>query len=442
MTLHTASIPAAVLILALLAGPAASQDPKVERRRTALVEVVERARPAVVSIDAYNTTQPDWWGRVFKTSVSGTGVVIYEDGYIVTNNHVITSGKRVAPRIVIRFDRADDDNVYEGTVISRVPEEDLALIKIEGERSFPTIPLSDDDPMLGETVIAIGNALGESHTVSTGIISGLHRELHLPQNALHFRGLIQTDAAINHGNSGGPLLDINGELIGINTAINAAGENIGFAIPVKRVQSVLSNHLLDLSQASSYLGLEVDEERFEVTGIVPGGPAALASFVVGDRLLAIDDKPLEDIQGYRLARLSIQPGEKVVFLVDRSGARQRVLLEAWSPIDGIILDRIGMQVKPIYLGNSFRRYLQIAGIDPEGPAARIGIQAGDVIAAVRAQGYRAAKLDRPRELAYLVSRLDPGTSLQVEVFRDDDGDGSYERNDKYSELYTGTLRIR
>ena len=117
------------------------------------------------------------------------------------------------------------------------------------------------DLMPGERVIAIGNPYGQSHTVSTGIISGLHRDVPIPDQGLHFRDLIQTAASINLGNSGGPLLNIYGELIGINTVISAGAENIGFAIPVARVKFVLSNYLLDLRVARSYLGAEFDVDR-------------------------------------------------------------------------------------------------------------------------------------------------------------------------------------
>ncbi len=445
----------AVLILALLAAPAASQglqkrppeDPSVERRRTPVVEVVERARPAVVSIDSNIPRRfVNWWGETFfqSQSVSGTGVVIYEEGYIVTNNHVVAAGDQRASRITVRFDEADDDQLYEAQVISTVPEEDLALIKIEGNHPFPTIPLSDYEPLLGETVIAIGNAVGQTHTVSEGIISGLHRDIVVSdgERNLRFKSLIQTDAAINPGNSGGPLLDINGELVGINTAMRQMAENVGFAIPVARVRWALSNHLLSPSQASSYLGCTIDEQTFEVRGVVPGGPAALAGLRAGDRLLEMDGRELTDAETFGLVRLTIQSGEKVPVKFLRGANRREASLEPWNAVDGVIHERLGARTEQISFGRNYRPHVQFSWVDPAGPAGRIGLAEGDVIAAVRPQGWQRYRVDRPGDLALLLSRLKPEAPMEIEIWRDDDRDGSLERNNEVSELYNATLVLR
>src|SRR5262245_32178411 len=197
-----ASSPLLPLPLALVAGLAPRQAAQeiTDRRRTAVVEVVERVKPAVVSITT-NVPAVAWpWGRVDTPGPSGTGVVIFEDGLIITNNHVIAG----ANHIEVRFDETDDDHVYEAVVVSRKTEEDLALLKITGDQPFHTVTMCESDPILGETVIAIGNAFGHSHTVSTGIVSGLHRDI-VTREGLRFTNLIQTDASINPGNSGGPL---------------------------------------------------------------------------------------------------------------------------------------------------------------------------------------------------------------------------------------------
>jgi S1-C subfamily serine protease len=415
------------------------EEAKIARRRTPVVEVVERARPAIVSIDC--NVRRDVWG-IFNMPVSGTGVVLYEEGIIVTNNHVIAPGGRVASEILVRFDEADDETVYKGRVISTEPLEDLALVKIEGDAPFPTIQMSTSDPMLGEMVVAIGNAVGQTHTVSTGIISGLHRDLSVRENNLRFKSLIQTDAAINPGNSGGPLLDINGDLIGINTAITRGAENIGFAIPVARVRSVLATHLLAPSQARSYLGYVEDEETFVVRSVLEEGPAELAGLRPGDRLVAFDGKRIEGPESYGLLRLSIQADQEVRLTVERDGRELELDLESWSVVDGAIHRRMGVTVRPIQLGRSFYRYLQLATVAPDGPAGRIGLQPGDVIAAVRPDGRRSTRLERAHDLAMLVARLEPDTTMDIEVWRDDDGDGSFERNADVSELYSGALRLR
>ncbi len=432
---------ALVAALPPLGSSALAQDrsPKIERRRTPIVEVVERVRPAVVSIKC--NVKRDPWG-IFEQPLDGTGVVLYEEGIIVTNNHVIAPNNRVADEILVRFDVADDARVYKGEVISRVVEEDLALIRINGSAPFPTVTMSDAEPMLGETVIAIGNAVGETHTVSSGIISGLHREVDIAERNLHFKSLIQTDAAINPGNSGGPLLDINGELVGINTAIKARAENIGYAIPSARVHSVLINSLLDPSRARSYLGYELDEDSFLVTRIIPQSPADLAGLQPGDQLIALDGKPITDSESYGLSRLSIQPGANVSLAVRRNRDEKELVVGSWNVVDGTIHARLGVTVRSVQIGNYGDRYLELATVDPAGPAGRVGLQAGDVIAAARAGRGRALRPDRPYDLAWLVHSLQPDSAFEIEVWRDDNGNGEYERDGSVSELYSGAMRVR
>ncbi len=422
--------------LAVLAPPvrAAAQD-TLDRRRTPIVEVVEAARPAVVSITTNLRAQ--MWNPFGSTSgPSGTGVVIFEDGYIITNNHVIAN----ADAITVSFDEADDRRVYEARPISSVPEEDLALLKIDGG-PFPTVPLSESDPLLGEQVVAIGNAFGHTHTVSTGIVSGLHRDIST-REGLRFTNLIQTDASINPGNSGGPLLNINGELIGINSAMLGMAENIGFAIPVARVKRVLSEHLLSLSAASSWLGFDVDERNFVVTNVMPGGPAETAGLQGGDRLVALNGMAFEEEDDYRRALLSIRPRDEVNLDVARGKGSRPLKLVAWNRIDGIIYERLGLNLEVIRFGRNYQPLLRVVAVQPDGPASALGIQPGDVIAAVQPRGGRARKPQSLVDLAWIVSRLESGSAMEVELFRDDDKDGILERDVQVSELYRGTLELR
>lgn len=423
-------------LLVLAAAPALAPQEGLDRRITPVVEVVQRARPAVVFIRTQQNV-PDarwgWWSRANQQTSSGSGVVIYEDGYIVTNFHVV----RGAQRIQVSFDPADDANTYEATLISYVQQEDLALLKIEGPQAFPTIPLSSEDPILGETVVAIGNPYGQTHTVSTGIISGLHRNIEA--SGLSFENLIQTDASINPGNSGGPLLDINGELIGINTAMNLQAENIGFAIPVARVRTVLREYLI---QADSWLGFAVDPVDFVVQEVTPNGPAQLAGLAAGDRLVELAGRPLVSDEDYHLARLSIQPRQRVNALFERDGARRAVELEAWNRLDGLLFERLGMTVERTYIGTNYRSRLQVALVEPGGPADALGLRRGDLIAAVRPRGLRPKTIGTPEDFAFLVSRLRKGDPIALEIWRDDNGDGRFERSEDYSELYQGSLEIR
>jgi serine protease Do len=429
------------------------EDPKIARRWSNIVAVVEQARPAIVSIDS-NVPRPvvSPWGQLLygpdgrpimqDQGVSGTGVVIFEDGYIITNNHVVAAGDQVATRIVVRFDQEDDSTQYVATLINQQPEEDLALIKIVGEHLFPTIPLSDAEPLLGETVIAIGNAVGQTHTVSTGIISGLHREISVPGDLgrpLRFRSLIQTDAAINPGNSGGPLLDVNGELVGINTAMSQVAQNIGFAIPAARVRWVLTNHLLAPSNARSYLGCEIDERTFEVRSVLAGGPAEKAGLRVGDRLTSLDGRKLSSEQDYRIARVSLQANVLSNVDVLRGGRPETASIEPWGVIDGVLHERMGVRAETILVGRRYQPWVQLKWVDPGGPAGRVGLLPEDVIRAVQPAERRANQIRDVDTLALLLSRLDAATALDIEIARDEDHDGYLFEE---SEFFQGKLVLR
>ena len=439
LPLRIASSLALLAPLALVtaaAAPTAAQN-GVDKRITPVVEVVQSARPAVVYIQTQKNAPVSrrrwsWWTPAPQQS-SGSGVVIYEDGYIVTNYHVV----RGAERIQVSFDPADDPNVYPAELISFVQQEDLALLKISGDTPFPTIPLSSEDPLLGETVIAIGNPYGQTHTVSTGIISGLHRNIEA--SGMSFQNLLQTDASINPGNSGGPLININGELIGINTAMNLQAENIGFAIPIARVRRVLRDYLI---QADSWLGFDLDPATFVVGDVTPNGPGEIAGLRPGDRLLQLAGRPLESDEDYNLARLSVRPKERVRLDIVRDGRSQALDVEAWTRLDGLLFERLGMTVERAYIGRNYRSRLQVAQVAPSGPAAELGLQRGDLIAAVQPRGLRPKTIGTPEDFAFLVSRLQTGDALGMEIWRDEDGDGLYERNEDYSELYQGTLELR
>ncbi|MDP7348694.1 MAG: trypsin-like peptidase domain-containing protein, partial [Phycisphaeraceae bacterium] len=208
-------------------------------RRTPVVRVFEQSRNAVVNISTTQIVQlRDPLGfdlfeqffhmprrRTFRRQSVGSGFVLHEAGYIVTNAHVVA---RTAERKVLFA----DERAFDAQVVALDHEHDLAVLKIDADGPLATLPLgTSHDLMVGETVIAIGNPLGLSDTVTAGVISAVDRELEFGDGK-SFKGLIQTDASINPGNSGGPLLNILGDLIGVNTAMRGDAQNIGFAIPV------------------------------------------------------------------------------------------------------------------------------------------------------------------------------------------------------------------
>ena len=421
------------------------------RRNTPVVEVVERVKPAVVSISTnVPVVRRDLFGMRYLDEQgegpSGTGVVIYEDGFIITNFHVIEK----ATEIQVRFDPSDDERVYEAKRVSERPKEDLALLKIEGEGPFRTVTMCDSDPILGETVIAIGNAFGHTHTVSSGIVSGLHRNIGT-NSGLVFENLIQTDASINRGNSGGPLLNVNGELIGINNAMQDTAENIGFAIPVAHVRKVLSEQLLDLAAARTWLGFDVDEETLVIQNVVPDGTADKAELKPGDRLVGLAGHLLTAPEGdlrdlYRRLRLSVQPLTKVDLEVQRGKTKKRVELLAWNLVDGILFERLGLGVAQVNIGpRGGNPFLQVTAVQENGPAGLAGCKIGDILTTLQRPNQRPRWFQRAEDLAVAISRLPAGTVVEIQLWRDLDQDQIYFEYDErsgYLEGLKGPLTLR
>ena len=413
-------------------------EEKYKRRITPVVEVIEAAAPAVVYIqtEQYQNVQ-DWFGRVFpmKTGAgAGSGVVILKEGFIITNNHVVDG----ATQITVSFDKRFDENVYQADVLSAVKGEDLALLRIRSDREFPTIPMgTSSDLMVGETVIAIGNPSGQTHTATQGIISGLHRNVNVPNNGLHFDDLIQTDASINFGSSGGPLLNINGELIGINSAMNAQAQNIGFALPIDRVKAVLEDELMP-----TWLGFDVESgDHLKVQNVVAGGPAAQAGLKEGDCIVSLNKKPVVKKEDYRLARVGLANLQEVEVQVERGGKTQSVRLKVWDRPNGILFERMGLKGEKFGLGNG--TYVRLTEVQADGPADKLGLKPGDVIDAVRpnvaiGDRKRAFTVSSPEQLAWLVSELPANSEIYVDVYRDLDGNGFYSKD----ELHRGLMGLR
>jgi len=439
------TFPTSLALLAALVPSVRAQELASDRRRTPVVEVVERVKPAVVSISSEIRTRA-WYGYRDEPS-AGTGVVLFEDGYIITNNHVVQG----ANTIQVTFDPADDPRVYPAVIISQNPDNDLALIKIESDEPFHTITLCESDPILGETVIAIGNAFRHSHTVSTGIVSGLHREIQTREGQV-FSNLIQTDASINPGNSGGPLLNIEGELIGINSAMQGMAENIGFAIPVAHVRKVLAEKLLSLDQARAWLGFDVDENDLSISRIEPDSPAAQAGLQKGDRLRALAGHLLTTVDGdprdvYRRVRLSIQPGKEVALRVARGSAEREFKLTGWNQVDGFLFERLGLGLQILRTGTLGETpFLQVTSVQEGGPAGQAGLQAGDILSGVRRPRWTQMRwLQSVQDMAFVVSSLEPGTPLEIVIWRDEDGDQIYNEQDPrtgYSEVFKGKIVVR
>jgi len=235
-------------------------------RRSPVVLVAEKASLAVVSIFSTQEVErqenpfsgnplfEDFFRDFFepfpqrRTERSlGSGVVIRPDGYILTNEHVVLQSGKVQIQLA-------DDRKLNARLVGADSDSDLAVLKVDEAKALPHLPLgTSDDLMIGETVIAIGNPFGLSHTVTTGVVSAVNRSLNTGERTYY--DFIQTDASINPGNSGGPLLNIKGDLIGINTAIYGKAQGIGFAIPISRAKRIVEELISHGAVDSPWIGI-------------------------------------------------------------------------------------------------------------------------------------------------------------------------------------------
>ncbi len=336
------TIPILTLVLALLAGGAHAAAPETDPlRRSRVVEAVDRASPAVVNISTEQTVvqRPVPFGDPFfeqffrdffdarprrstRTSL-GSGVIVRDDGTILTNEHVILRGGRIHVTL-------SDGREFDAKLVGRDPDSDLAVLRIDTGRSLPFIALgSSDDLMIGETVIAIGNPFGLSHTVTTGVVSAIKRSLRTGGRT--YTDFVQTDASINPGNSGGPLLNILGELVGINTAIYGSGQGIGFAIPVDRARRVLGDLVSGKKAAApdpnhlawEMLGLQVRaaDGGLVVSRVRAGSVAERIGIERGDVLLGIDGEALDSLDGLARSLEDARGNEGLVLSVGRGRRR-------------------------------------------------------------------------------------------------------------------------
>jgi serine protease Do len=307
------------LLLSCLPGPEARAQ---SGRRTPVVEAVRKTRDAVVAVRAEKP------GEYSRKEVLGTGVVVDERGYVVTNRHVVAGADRVTVRLAGGVELAAKVEAEDG-------RHDLAVLKVAAGRTLAALPLGPSgDLMVGETVIAVGHPLGYSHTVSTGIVSGLGRDVMLPGGEV-LTGLIQTDAAINPGNSGGPLLNVDGEVVGIVVAVRDGARGIAFALDADVVQRVLSERLSSGRVARVAHGLGCREQvgpegcarqRVVVERLADAGPAAEAGLRPGDVLAKLAGLPVANRFDVERALWECKPGDRVPAAVVRDGRETNVVL--------------------------------------------------------------------------------------------------------------------
>lgn len=376
---------------------AAPQD----SRRTHVVDAVEKIRAAVVNISAEEivVVRPDpffqdFFGRFVqprrreytRTSL-GSGVIVRPDGFVVTNAHVVARGDRITVTLA-------DEREFEATLVGTDEHADLAVLQIDG-KDLPHAEFGPShDLMIGESVIAIGNPFGFSHTVTTGVISATGRSLRLEERA--YFDFIQTDASINPGNSGGPLLNVHGELIGINTAIWGRAENIGFAIPAARAARAVQE-LIDHGHVRvGYVGVLVQDltpalaaalETSATRGVVvrevsPESPAAASGLRVSDIVSSIDGQTIRDRSEFEERVASAGVGTPLELGVHRGKERLEVTIVASAytdqQIDEIGWRRLGVRVKEAPRAPA----VVITEVRKRSHAAGAGIEPDDLLLAV------------------------------------------------------------
>lgn len=306
----------------------------LESIENAFVSIAERSNPAVVGVTASSAERQ---GAPFRRSnrQEGTGFIFRQDGYILTNNHVVDGANQIAVRLF-------DNREFKDTQLIGVdPNTDIAVLKIDVQEELPVLPLGDSDRVkVGQFTIAIGNPFQLNYTVTTGIVSGKGRSLPPAfmiryQDLIRYQDFIQTDAWINRGNSGGPLLNIHGEVIGINSAIRrpddapataAVRAGAGFAIPINLVKKVSDQLITNGQVIRGWLGIVMAShpDGIRVTRFSSPSPAKQGGMEVGDIIVKYNGQETREIRKFRFLIAESMVGEEVAFTVIRDGARKKL----------------------------------------------------------------------------------------------------------------------
>jgi serine protease Do len=400
---------------------------KVNNRNTPVVKAVQKIGSSVVNINTeevaptrrnpFRDLRNPFFDQFFKELVPrlnnnrrslGSGVIIHPDGYILTNEHVVARASSIKVTLI-------DNREFSARLVGADIKSDLAVIKIESKKGLPYVKLGrSDDLMIGETVIAIGNPFGLEHTVTTGIISALHRSIKGNKNRV-YRDFIQLDASINPGNSGGPLLNINGSLIGVNTAIFKHAEGIGFAIPINKAKRIINDLIRYGKVRRGWLGISVQNMTKEMRrffnvdrtqGVVldkvmEGSSGSRAGLKQGDVILSLDNNEIIDKSDYN-ERVSTYPvGNSIDLKILRDGKKSQVSLEvSFLPITQVasyVRTWLGFNVSEITksLIQVYRlttsHGVVITGVKPNSVSGKIGIRAGDVIRQINQERIKGEK---------------------------------------------------
>jgi len=442
---------------------AASRGSSTELRADLdFVAIAEKVGPAVVKIEAEKVEKvrgfdfgdewpfEDFWNRFFgrpqprereyRATAQGTGFLLSADGYILTNNHIVEN----ATKVKISTLQGKD---FTAKIVGTDPKTDLALLKIEG-KNLPFVELGDSAQLnVGEWVLAIGNPFGLEHTVTAGIVSAKGRQLGVGGNVPEYQDFIQTDAAINRGNSGGPLVNMMGEVIGITSNILApAGGNIGlgFAIPSNLARKVVTQLKEKGRVVRGKIGVSItpitedDREAFKlkdksgalVNTVEKGGPADKAGIKPYDVIIAVNGEKTKDPNDLKLKIADIEPGKKVNITVIRDGKELTLTViaeelepEEARPAAGGTDKDLGFSVREL-TPSLARRYgfttqegLIITQVRQYSEAARKGLAVGDIIIEVNRKSVTTVD-----DFEKILKKVESGQVLLLLVRREADGE--------------------
>ncbi|WP_315853725.1 trypsin-like peptidase domain-containing protein [Candidatus Laterigemmans baculatus] len=406
-------------------------------RETPVVRAVRRVSASVVNIHGQKTvrgTAAGFAGAPAETmrqvNGMGTGIIIDPRGYLITNYHVVEDVSDI--RVTLA-----DKRTATAEQIAHDVRYDLAVLKISIDEPLEVVPLgTSQDLMVGERVIAIGNAFGYENTVTEGIISALHRDVPV-NDQQEYRDLIQTSAGINPGNSGGPLLNIRGDVIGINVAVRVGAQSIAFAIPIDQAIQVSRNLIREYNEQHVTLGLAgtIDSDSpaqgLLVTSLAEGGPGVRGGLQAGDRILKIGDRAIDDPLDFELAILGIEPGQRIGLNVQRGEEQTALELQASEPsyasdsrgIATRIWSVVGIQAEPLSpaavrqlngrlrIDKPYKGGLRITAVRPGSPADRQLIRSGDVLLGIH--GWQTASID---DLDLILRSPEMRTTTQAEFY--------------------------
>jgi serine protease Do len=429
------------------------------------VTIAEKAAPACVRVTAervetrtvrgfFDDSPFDFWDRFFfgeprsrgrdreqefRSSSQGTGFLISQDGYIVTNNHIVENAIKVD---IVSLSGEE----YEAEVVGTDPRTDLALLKVKAN-NLPYLELGDSSTLkVGEWVLAVGNPLGLSHTVTAGIVSAKGRQLVGGGGVPDYQDFIQTDASINRGNSGGPLINMKGDVVGINSMIiSPSGGNIGIglAIPTSLAKGVIRQLKEKGRVVRGYLGVTIypvtddyvkllklkSKEGAVVNTVEPGTPAEKAGLKPYDVIIALDGEPIKDNSDVRFKIADIEPGTKVELTIIRDSKEEKVTVKI-TELDtepetsqevspekdiGITVQEMTERIARRY-GFKTEEGLIITEVKQYSEAYRRGLEKYDIIVEVNRKPVR-----RASALEKEIKDTDPGEPIMFRIVRERNG---------------------